>query len=299
MEVERPVSLKQLFVFTEVARDASLSEAAERLLMSKSSVSQSLTDLEGRMGTSLFDRQGGRLRLNDAGRKLLPLADDLITRAKHLPQIYGKTQAEPLRLGVTESVAAHYLMPSLADFRRSSGRFPRVCIGNTDEMIRALTDYKLDLALVEGIVTDPDMDVTLWREECLFIVAAVDHPLQNQTVSWEDLRKVDWVLRELGSGSRLFFESHLREKLGHDLSVLVLNHHDTLLRAVVSGLGVSLVSEGVLADPYFGDDLAVLDVPETFTRRLSFVMRRGKFETDDMRLWREILSVQAESESLQ
>ena len=77
--MERPVSLKQLLVFTEVARDASLSEAAERLLMSKSSVSQSLTELEGRMGASLFERQGGRLRLNDAGRKLLPLADDLLS----------------------------------------------------------------------------------------------------------------------------------------------------------------------------------------------------------------------------
>lgn len=297
--MERPVSLKQLLVFTEVARDASLSEAAQRLLMSKGSVSQSLTDLEGRLGASLFDRQGGRLRLNDAGRKLLPLADDLLSRAKHLPQVFGKTPSEPLRLGVTESVAAHYLMPSLADFRRRCRRFPRIRIGNTDEMIRALTDYKLDLALVEGIVTDPDMDVTLWREEHLFIVAAIDHPLQNRTLSWEELRDVDWVLREPGSGSRLYFESHLREKLGHDLSVLVLNHHDTLLRAVASGLGVSLVSEGVRSDPHFGNDIAVLDVPETFTRRLSFVMRSGKFETDDMRLWREILSVQAESESLQ
>lgn len=165
-------------------------------------------------GHFAFDRQGGRLRLNDAGRKLLPLADDLLSRTKHLPQVFGKTPSEPLRLGVTESVAAHYLMPSLAEFRRSSGRFPRVRIGNTDEMIRALIDYKLDLALVEGIVTDPDMAVTLWREERLFIVAAVGHPLQNQTVSWEDLRKVDWVLREPGSGSRLFFESHLRENWG-------------------------------------------------------------------------------------
>lgn len=297
--MERPISLKQLLVFTEVARDASLSEAAERLLMSKSSVSQSLTELEERVGASLFDRQGGRLRLNDAGRKLLPLADDLLSRAKHLPQVFGKTPSEPLRLGVTESVAAHYLMPSLAEFRRSSGRFPRVRIGNTDEMIRALTDYQLDLALVEGIVTDPDMDVTLWREERLFVVAAIDHPLQNRAVSWDDLCKVDWVLREPGSGNRLYFESHLRESLGHDLSVLVLNHHDSLLRAVTSGLGVALVSQGVLADPHFGNSLGVLEVPEKFSRRLSFVMRRGKFETDDMRLWREILTVRGEGESLQ
>ena len=92
--MERPVSLKQLLVFTEVARDASLSEAAERLLMSKSSVSQSLAELEARMGALLFERLGGRLRLNDAGRKLLPLADDLLSRAKHLPQIFGKTPSD-------------------------------------------------------------------------------------------------------------------------------------------------------------------------------------------------------------
>lgn len=297
--MERPVSLKQLLVFTEVARDASLSEAAERLLMSKSSVSQSLTELEARMGASLFERLGGRLRLNDAGRKLLPLADDLLSRAKRLPQLFGKTPSAPLRLGVTESVAAHYLMPSLAKFKSRCGRFPRVRIGNTDEMIRMLADYKLDLAIVEGLVTDPDMDVRLWQEERLFIVAAVDHPLHDRTVSWEELREVDWVLREPGSGSRLYFESHLREKLGHDLSVLVLNHHDTLLRAVASGLGVSLVSEGVLSDPHFGGKLCALNVPEHFSRRLSFVVRRGKFETDDMKLWREILSVRRECESLQ
>lgn len=297
--MERPVSLKQLLVFTEVARGASLSEAAERLLMSKSSVSQSLTELEARMGASLFERLGGRLRLNDAGRKLLPLADDLLSRAKHLPQIFGKTPSDPLCLGVTESVAAHYLMPSLSEFRRRSGRFPKVLIGNTDDMIRSLADYKLDLALVEGLVTDPDMDVTLWQEERLFIVAAVDHPLHDRTVSWEELREVDWVLREPGSGSRLYFESHLREKLGHDLSVLVLNHHDTLLRAVASGLGVSLVAEGVLSDPHFGGKLCALNVPEHFSRRLSFVVRRGKFETDDMKLWREILSVRRGCEPLQ
>lgn len=57
--MERPVSLKQLLVFTEVARDASLSEAAERLLMSKSSVSQSLTELEGAWALhSLSAREG-------------------------------------------------------------------------------------------------------------------------------------------------------------------------------------------------------------------------------------------------
>lgn len=67
--MERPVSLKQLLVFAEVARDASLSEAAERLLMSKSSVSQSLTELEGRMGVSLFERQGGATSTERCGEK--------------------------------------------------------------------------------------------------------------------------------------------------------------------------------------------------------------------------------------
>lgn len=297
--MDSPISLRQLRVFLEVAREASLSQVAKRLPMSKSSVSQSLTELESRLGTQLFDRRNGRLQLNEAGRRLLPLADDLLARSRELSRHFKQGPGEPLRVGVTESVAAHYLMPCLQRFQERFGRFPKVCIGNTDEMVHLLADYELDLAMVEGVVTDPDMDVSVWQEERMFVVAGIQHPLQGRKLSWEDLRKEVWILREPGSGSRLYFESHLREKLGHDLSVLVLNHHDTLLRAVAAGFGVSFVSEGVLHDPHFGEAIGVLQVPEEYVRRLAIILRRGKFETEEMRVWHTILNTRTDSESLQ
>lgn len=287
--MESLIPLRHLSVFVAVARGASLSEAAASLYMSKSSVSQTLSELEHRLGVSVFERRRGRLVLNEAGRRLLPMADELLGRARAVSKMFSPNVGGILRLGVTESVAAHRLMPIASAFHRRFGWFPQIHVGNTDECLVMLSNYELDLAMVEGIVTLPNMEVIHWREERMIAVAAPTHSCASRKpLTWEALRKVDWLLREPGSGSRVFFESHLRAKLGDDLSVLVLNRHDLVLRAAAAGFGVALVSEGVLDDPHFVDALVKFDLPETFTRRLSIVVRSGKFETEEMRAWRRL-----------
>lgn len=50
------ITLKQLQVFVAVARHQNLSRASETLFMTKGAVSQSLGELERRLGVALFDR---------------------------------------------------------------------------------------------------------------------------------------------------------------------------------------------------------------------------------------------------
>ena len=60
------ITLRQMQVFLAVARTENLSVAAQDLAMSKSAVSQALTELEGRLGVTLFERTRGRLLLSAA-----------------------------------------------------------------------------------------------------------------------------------------------------------------------------------------------------------------------------------------
>lgn len=53
------ITLRQMQVFLAVARTENLSVAAQDLAMSKSAVSQALTELEGRLGVTLFERTRG------------------------------------------------------------------------------------------------------------------------------------------------------------------------------------------------------------------------------------------------
>lgn len=74
------ITLRQMQVFLAVARTENLSVAAQDLAMSKSAVSQALTELEGRLGVTLFERTRGRLLLSAEGRRLKPAADELMER---------------------------------------------------------------------------------------------------------------------------------------------------------------------------------------------------------------------------
>lgn len=82
------ITLRQMQVFLAVARTENLSVAAQDLAMSKSAVSQALTELEGRLGVTLFERTRGRLLLSAEGRRLKPAADELMERTDDIESLF-------------------------------------------------------------------------------------------------------------------------------------------------------------------------------------------------------------------
>ncbi|GAA2092355.1 hypothetical protein GCM10009759_17980 [Kitasatospora saccharophila] len=71
--------LQQLRAFCEVAAELSFTSAARNLNYAQSSVTAQIQNLEDTVGASLFDRSGRRVALTEAGRRLLPHAERIIT----------------------------------------------------------------------------------------------------------------------------------------------------------------------------------------------------------------------------
>lgn len=95
-------SLRQMAVFAAVARQESVSRAAEALSLSQSATSTALAELERIYETPLFDRIGKRLRLNESGQSLLPLALDILERAEAIEDaLEGRAGYGKLRIGAT------------------------------------------------------------------------------------------------------------------------------------------------------------------------------------------------------
>ena len=69
--------LQQLQHFVEVARSPTWTEAAKRLHLSQSALSQSLAEMERRLGVRLFERAGRRRPLSAEGQELLWRIDGL------------------------------------------------------------------------------------------------------------------------------------------------------------------------------------------------------------------------------
>jgi DNA-binding transcriptional LysR family regulator len=73
--------LRDVGCFALVARHLSFSRAAAELGMSQPAVSQAIARLERALGLRLFERTSREVQLSDAGKVLLPHAEDLLDRA--------------------------------------------------------------------------------------------------------------------------------------------------------------------------------------------------------------------------
>ena len=73
------MELNQIKQFRVIAQTESISKAAEQLFIAQPSLSQTLKRLETELGTSLFERHGRRITLNEAGRIFLKYSDEIVS----------------------------------------------------------------------------------------------------------------------------------------------------------------------------------------------------------------------------
>ena len=165
---------------------------------------------------------------------------------------------------------------------------PATEIANTSRIAAKLSSFELDIALIEGPVTNNDLVTFPWMADEMVVVAPKDHPLTGRPVSYEELERASWLLREEGSSTRDFFETQLHQRLSRVNVSAELNSFDAILRSVRIGLGITYMSKRVLTDPIFGRFLARVEIPDRWMRQLTFCHERGKYLSVDMLEWLSI-----------
>ena len=164
------VTIRQLQVFLAVARSESLAEAARELFMSKSAVSQALSELQSRLAVRLFEK---RLFLTEEGRRLMPQADETVRRAADIPTLFGAGAGHgSLRTGCSLTVGAFMIAGLLKDFEDAYGWIPSVTIANTHDLTERLKNFEIDTALVEGPAFDADLVSEPWMTDEIRLRAA-------------------------------------------------------------------------------------------------------------------------------
>jgi DNA-binding transcriptional LysR family regulator len=282
-------TLRQLEVFLAVARSQNISRAAEALAMSQSAVSGSLSDFEDHFDVKLFDRIGKRIQLNELGRALRPRAEALLEQAKDLENALKQhSEIGKLQLGATMTIGNYLAVELMARFMREQpGALVTLEVANTAEIVQKVANFELDIALVEGELTHPELEITPWREDELTVFCAPQHPLAARSIlSDTDLLEATWILRETGSGTRQTFERALHDLLSRLQIMLELQHTEAIVRAVEAGLGIGCVSRIAVQDAFRRGSLVPLAVPQRdFRRHFYFVVHRHKYRSAGIQRW--------------
>lgn len=255
---------QNLAAFVAVARSGSFSQAAVRLHLTQPAVSKRISLLEQQLHTRLFDRIGRQVSLTEAGRTLLPRAEEILEGLRLTRQVIldlGKEVQGDLHLVTSHHVGLHRLPAVLRDYYR---RYPKVNLDiqfmDSQQARDQVVAGQFDLGIITRDSDNPPQlrSEGLWQDELVF-VAAADHPLSRlRRVSLADLSACPALLPESRFYTTRIVESLFRQ---HGLQLQVLmstNYLETIKALLAAGyawsvLPLAMVQDGSLIRLPVGD----------------------------------------------
>jgi DNA-binding transcriptional LysR family regulator len=240
------VTLNQLSSFLAVAREGSVSAAAEKLYVTQPSISAAVSALSREVGTDLTERVGRGVGLTAAGDAFRPYAADvlgLIDQGRKAAREAADISMRSLRL-VAVATAAEFVVPALL---RSFGKLhPEINlsleVANRASLFDRVLEHGVDVAIAGRPPEDDRIAGHAFLSNEIVLIASPDDALAGtKSVRPEQLGHLVWLMREPGSGTRQLVTEFLAE---HDLrpQTLTLGSNGAIKEAVRLGLGVSLQS---------------------------------------------------------
>ncbi|MHB9033996.1 MAG: LysR family transcriptional regulator [Anaerolineae bacterium] len=237
----------QLKAFVRVAASGSFTRVSQELHISQPAVSSQIRALELELEVRLLERHPRRVVLTPAGEvllsyahRLLNLEAECITR---VAEVRGQEETS-VHLGASPTIG-DYILPDL--LRRFKNLQPdvqiRADIAPTYQVVRDIQDHAYSLGLIEAQVDENGLELVPFMQDEMVLVLPNGHPWAGRTeVLPGELAKARWILREPGSGTRLWMEEVLRGAGVVLTPEYELGGIEAIKHAVARGMGISLLS---------------------------------------------------------
>ena len=194
-------TLRQLQTFLEVARESSVSRAAERLFVTQPAVSMQLKQLEETFGVALFEPVGRNIRLTHAGRDFHTHALAAMGALKDLEAAMADQAG--LRNGHLDlavvSTAKYFVPRLLMRFRAGHpGVDVSLKVDNREKVVGMLARNEVDLVVMGRSPTEVKVESTPFATNPIGVLAPRGHPLARRRVRFSEVAACSFLVREEG-----------------------------------------------------------------------------------------------------
>lgn len=250
----RRENLNDLAAFLAIAREGSFTNAAAKLGVSQSALSQTISNLEARLGLRLLTRTTRSVAPTEVGerlaRTLAPRLDEIEAELSALSELRDKP-AGTVRITADEHAANAVLLPRLEKFLR---RYPDIKVeiivdfGLTDIVAER---YDAGVRNVEIVAKDM-IAVPIAPEMRMAVVGSPAYfKERSQPKSPRDLTAHRCINLRLPTHGGLYaweFEKKGREMRVRVEGQLVFNSVSLMLKAALSGFGLAYLPETEVLD---------------------------------------------------
>ncbi len=275
-------TLQQLRVFQAVAEHRSFTRAAEEIHLSQPGVSIQVKRLEEILDATLFEKMGNQIYLTAEGKELLLACNDIFARLsdfeEKLKELHGEVTGS-LRLAAV-TTAKYFLPQYLGAFLRKYGQVvPKLKVSNHERIIERIEANADDIYIMATLPSRDDIEAHTFLVDQLVVLAHPNHPLaKKKNVKLEMLASERIIMREPGSGIRLTCERMFEEQGIVVEPYMELGSGEAIKQAVMSDLGVSILSSFSLKLELQSKELVLLNVAGfPLNRNWYAVHRKGKY----------------------
>lgn len=198
------MELLQLQYFVTVARLEHVTEAAQSLHVTQSSLSRTIARLEEDLGVPLFDRNGRRLKLNDYGSRFLLRAERVLfelAQGRQELQYLANQEPATLELAVTAASALPNILRAFRS-KRPDIHF-HVQMLTTREMTDCLLRGEVDFCLSSPSFEAEEIETRVVYNDPLLVAVPKGHRLADRSAIELSELKDEWFVGvKKGYGTR-------------------------------------------------------------------------------------------------
>ena len=281
----------RIITLLTVCERGSFTKAAEDLSLTQPAVSHHIRQLEEEMECRIFHRKKGEIFLTEEGKIV-------VKYARRMAALYEKMRRDltdaarkmtTLRVGITHTAESGLAAEVLAKYSaRNEGVNITIVTETINNLYEMLSNYEIDLAVVEGRVSDPSINAVMLDTDYLVCVTSNNNPLARQSmVTLSDLRRERMILRLPDSNTRNLFVSNL-ESMGLDIAdfnvVLEVDNIATIKDLIRKDMGVSILARSACMDELRKGKLTALPIENlSMVRETNLLYHRDFGHTDILR----------------
>ncbi len=273
------MDLRQLRVFTEVAKRRSFTRAAEHLRIAQPAVSISIRKLEEEFELILFNRQEKDISLTAEGETFLLHAERILegcaAAETEMAELRGLSSGE-VRIGIPPMMSAYYFPHIIYEFRK---HYPHLKLSVTAEgaasIQKMIAKGEIDMGLIAGQNIADDLESRFLLREEIVACTPKDHPLaQNKKIAPSDFLKEPLIAFSHGYYMREVMNKLIKDTAVQPNIIFETNIFSLVRPLIQERLGISNFLRMVVSSD---DDLAAISFDPPLYIELVIAWKKNRY----------------------
>ncbi len=243
------INLDLYRIFYVVAKNGSISAAADVLFISQPAITFQIKKLENQLGVSLFTRTKHGMILTDEGKVLFEYVKtgiESISNGENALSNLKNLDSGIIRIGASTTVCRHVVMPYLEKFHEAYPKIDIQIVNNlTNNLIKDLRNGNLDILFLNMPMNeDKDLKIIpLTDVQDTFVGNKKYYDLTKGKIKLKNLDSFPLIFQKLPSNTRTYLNNYLRENNINLTPHLEVVSYNLIMDLVKAGFGIGYATK--------------------------------------------------------